>query len=245
MSHKMTTTILFFVISWIGMYSQTGLDNICNNVSQPHSNNFSFIPINCHNIGIVKNAAKRVNKTSNIIIDCKLKLEYNPEGEAWRCRDIQLILNDTLSLFRSQTLFEVINNDAYTQVSLNEQTSTCLRFLLYELYTKHNSIIKDHYINNDSLMMLYSSKIWQIKINLNGKNIKESHNLLNYTFSFDMPFNPQADKILELILAIKRKMEKDIYKFNDIDYYPQKWIMEMFHDEYYEPYNDIKSINYQ
>lgn len=40
-------------------------------------------------------------------------------------------------------------------------------------------------------------------------------------------------------------MEKDIYNLNDINYEPQNWITETFHDEYYLPYNDISSHNYQ
>ena len=245
MNHKLTVTILFFVISWLGMQADKESDFKSDKVNRTNSNYSNYTSANCPLIKIVDNAVKTTKKLNKRNIVCELNLEYNPESnEAGRIRNIQLILNDSVSLFRSQTLFELING-VYTQVSLNELTLNYIRGLLYELYTNHNSIIKDEYINNDSLFMINGAKIWQIKMNLNGKNIAETHDLLDYTFSFDKPFNLQADKILELILAIKRKIEKDIYKLKGINYEPQKWITETFHDEYYLPYNDISSHNYQ
>ena len=51
----------------------------------------------------------------------------------------------------------------------------------------------------------------------------------------------------ELISVITVKMEQDIFEV-EYSYHrnkPAEWITEMFHDEYYLPYNDINSHNYQ
>ena len=246
MSYKLIAIILFFVMSKIGAYVPKEPDLNSNKGNPVHSNYSNYTTENCYFIKTITNIVTPAPKTHERNIVCELSLEYNPESiEAGRISNIQLILNDSLSLLRSQTLSELINKVAYTQVSLNKLTSTYIRQLLYELYTRHSSIIKDQYINNDSLWMINGSKIWQIKMYLNGRNITETQNLLNYLFSFDKPFNPQADEILDLIKAITRKIEKDIYKLKELDYEPEPWITEMFHGEYYEPYNDINSHNYQ
>ena len=241
MNVKLIFLILFGVITQIVMHADNASDFKCDKVNPNHSN-YSYYTSS------KKDAVNNINtipKTNTCNIVCELNLEYMVSGEAGLIKNIQLILNDSLSLFRGQTLSERINNDSYTQVSLNKLTSNYIRLLLSELYTKHSSIIKDKYINVDSLFMINGAKTWQIELNLNGKEITEVYNLLDYSFSFEKPFNPEADKILELILAIKRKMESDIYKMRDRDYTPEPWIEEMFHGEYYEPYNNINSNKYQ
>ena len=82
-------------------------------------------------------------------------------------------------------------------------------------------------------------------MNMDGKKINEKINISGYAITFDQPFHPQFDRLLELISAITVKMEQDIFRIENADYNQAEWITETFHDEYYLPYNDISSHNYQ
>ena len=73
-------------------------------------------------------------------------------------------------------------------------------------------------------------------MNINGKKINETRNLMHYIF-IDDPYNFPFDKIIQLILAITNKIERDILNMGNIKPEAAKWITEMFHDEFYEPHN--------
>lgn len=77
------------------------------------------------------------------------------------------------------------------------------------------------------------------------KKINEKIDTFDFRFTFDDPFHHQFDRLLELIYAIIVKMEQDIFRIENTDYNQEEWITEMFHNKYYEPYNNINSHNYQ
>lgn len=182
------------------------------------------------------------NTTHNldsVINNCSIGFEYPIDGLEWkRIIEFEIEFNDTASIVTTKRALW-----PSTKVKLKKQVAHYFKSLLYDLYKNYGSIINEH--NVGDLYNVSASFNFSISLNLDGKKIVESYNLLEYMFSYKDPFNPQADRIFELVKAIKRKIEKDIYKLKDLDYEPEPWITEMFHDEYYEPYNEIKSHNYQ
>ncbi len=168
----------------------------------------------------------------SIDIDCCIDIEYNLEG-APIILGAKLILNDSLSLFKYQTAEEYFKKE-YSSITLNKQTADCLRVLLYTLYSNHKYFIKDEYrrkyFSCDSFM-------WDINIVLGGKKIKEKRNLMHY-IAFDEPYHFPFLHILELIVAITDKIERDISPSNNFKPRVANWIKEMFHDKYYLPLSD-------
>ena len=176
-------------------------------------------------------------KSDSIDITCFMERTYPMEGGGfYRC---QIQLNDTLSLFTAFTPFGSV-----TQATLTKQVADYLKSLLYEIYSGHKSVVKDKYINKICAIACITSK-WNITMDMGEKRINESIDVMNYELSFDDPFHPQFNKILTIILAITDKLERDNLNLEYRHYEPEPWITEMFHDEYYEPYNEVKSHNYQ
>lgn len=67
---------------------------------------------------------------------------------------------------------------------------------------------------------------------------------MHYVFSdapFDEPYNFPFVQIIKLIESIADKLERDIFPSNNDKTMKVDWINEMFHDEYYEPCDDINS----
>lgn len=151
------------------------------------------------NISELLNTAIPAN---SININCCLDLEFNLEG-APRIFSIRLILNDTIAIFKFQTMEQYFNKK-YSQVILNKHTADCLRILLCTLYTNHNYLIKDEYRGK---YFSCDSYMWTIKIAINGKKINETRNLMHYV-SFDEPFNFPFIQIRQLIVAITDKLER-------------------------------------
>lgn len=176
----------------------------------------------------------------SIVFDCSIDVEYNPEGCGHsNILNVQLILNDSISLFKIKTKTQYLGKE-YMPITLNKSSVNCLKILLYNLYSNNNSIIADKYIRSNTTYKSSDSYLWKIKINLDGKEIKESHNIAPYMVfddSLNFPFYP----IWQLILAITNKIERDILQLENIKPKAAQWITEMFHDEYYLPYNDINS----
>lgn len=176
----------------------------------------------------------------SIDINCCLDVEFNPEG-ATIIHGIQLILNDSLSLFKYQTIDQYFRGE-YSSVILNKETADCLRVLLYTLYTNHKYIIKDKYQRGKYFSC--DSYMWDINMELGRMKIKERRNLMHYVFSdapFDEPYNFPFVQIIKLIESIADKLERDIFPSNNDKPMKVDWINEMFHDEYYEPCDDINS----
>lgn len=176
----------------------------------------------------------------SININCCLDVEFNPEG-ALLIPKIRLILNDSLSLFKYQTINQYFKGE-YSSVILNKETADCLRVLLYTLYTNHKYIIKDKYQRGKYFSC--DSYMWDINMELGRKKIKERRNLMHYVFSdapFDEPYNFPFVQIIKLIESIADKLERDIFPSNNDKTMKVDWINEMFHDEYYEPCDDINS----
>lgn len=141
----------------------------------------------------------------SIKLHCDLNMEFNPEGgDCDRILFIQLILNDTDALFRAQISDEHFDKE-YTQVKLNKSVTDIFKTLLYDLYSKHDSGVKDEYIDANYLITTAWYK-WNIKLNLEDKKITDFIDISGYCASFKDPFNPQFYKIGELIFAIKREM---------------------------------------
>lgn len=172
---------------------------------------------------------------------CRMEKFYNTEFHRDRIYTCQILLNDSIALLRGQTFVNLP-----VQVTLNKPVSDYIKSLLYNIYSEQKSAIKKQYINEPHDMMSFSSE-WNITMSMEGIKIKESIDVIGYAVTFDEPFHPQFDRLLELIYAITVKMEQDIFEVEYIHnrYKPVEWIIEMFNDEFYESYNDIKSINYQ
>lgn len=168
-------------------------------------------------------------------------MEYYTDVEGWGIEISKLLLNDTLSLLRVQDSYY----SPYIQVTLTDSVSDYIKSLLHEIYSEHKSVVKDQYLNANYYVANVVSK-WDITINLNGTKTTETIDVYNYEITFDNPFWPQFEKLLWLIYAITNKMERDIYFYTlRFDYsQSEEWITEMFHGNYYEPYNDINSTKY-
>lgn len=172
----------------------------------------------------------------SIKLHCDLRMEFNPEGiDCSRILELMLIINDNDALFMTQTSEEYFDKK-YTQVKLNKNVTYLLKTLLYDLYSKHDSGIKNEYIGANHLIITARFN-WKMELSIGNKKITDFIDLSGYSASFKDPFNPQFHRIGELIIAIKREIERDIYKFKDINYKPKEWITEMFHGEFYEPHN--------
>ena len=65
---------------------------------------------------------------------------------------------------------------------------------------------------------------------------------MHYIF-IDDPYNFPFDKIIQLILAITNKIERDILNPGNIKPEAAEWINEMFHDKFYEPYDGVNCKN--
>lgn len=111
-----------------------------------------------------------------------------------------------------------------------------------DIYSEHKSVIKEQYLNEVLAISSVTTKC-KIIMKIDGKMINESIDLSNYEITFDNPFYPQFEKLLSLLFAITDKMSREIDLNTFIVNYsaPEEWITEMFHGNYYEPYNDIKS----
>ena len=195
---------------------------------------------------LTKEAMQSVNTEINpdsIDLDCRIDVSYNFEGRSpSSILNGQLILTDSVSLYKARTK-ENRYIDEYIITTLNKPTANFFKVLLYDLYTSHNSVIKDKYINERHGICASSSEC-HIKLSINGKSINETINIYDYIFSFDDPFNIQFEQILELIYAITNKIEQDILRLKHVNWEVEEWILKTFNDEYYEPYNDIKSNKY-
>lgn len=171
---------------------------------------------------------------------CRMEKIYNTEYHRERIHICQILLNDSIALLRGQTNFE------QCQVTLTKPIADYIKSLLYDIYTENKSGVKDKYINEPRTITTFISD-WNITMNLEGKRINETIDEIGYSITFDEPFHSQFKRLLELIYAITVKMEQDIFEVEYIHnrYKPVEWIIEMFHGEFYEPYNDINSVNYQ
>ena len=176
------------------------------------------------------------NSTHNldsIIKDCSMEITYSSEGSEWnKIRKVKLLLSDTASVVQSQDSRQIVDK-FYSQVTLKKQTADYFKALLFEIYSQHRSVIKDS-ILNEGLARLYHSTSWSIKLNLPGQEINESIKTSDYYYSFEDPFHEQFERIWELIFAIKRKMEYDIYSLKDKGYKMEDWIKEKFDGVFYE-----------
>lgn len=180
----------------------------------------------------------------SIDLNCRIDVSYNFEGRSpSSILNGQLILTDSVSLYKARTK-ENHYIDEYIITTLNKPTANFFKVLLYDLYTSHNSVIKDKYINERHGICASSSEC-HIKLSINGKSINETINIYDYIFSFDDPFNIQFEQILELIYAITNKIEQDILRLKHVNWEVEEWILKTFNDEYYEPYNNINSKKYQ
>ena len=184
------------------------------------------------------------NKTTVDIIDydstgfnCQMESSYSIEG--FGITNCKILMNDTIALFRGQ-----VQNKQFIQVTLTNTVRCYIKSLLYSIYSENKSVIKKQDVNKNDYISSIESK-WYIKMNFEGKRIEEDVDVSSYEASFEDPFHPQFDKIFTVMLAITDKMERDNLNLEFRSYIPEPWIEEMFHGEYYEPYNNINSNKYQ
>lgn len=176
------------------------------------------------------------NTTHNldsIIKDCFMEKTYSIESlEGNRIIKVKLLLSDTASVVQSQDSRQRADK-FYSQVTLKKPTADYFKILLFEIYSQHKSVIKDS-ILNEGLARWSPSASWSIKLKLPNQEINESIKTSDYYYSFEDPFHEQFERILDLIFAIKRKMEYDIYSLKDKDYKMKDWIKEKFDGVFYE-----------
>ena len=158
----------------------------------------------------------------------------------------RIILNDSICYF----LTKENTHDGILLFNLKKDIANYLRSLLYELYSKHKSVLLEgvpqlKYYEDTAMPYL------SIKIRLNGEIIQEIIPYEQYrkiVWSEDFyarAFNELYDRYWDLIYAILIKISIDIYDYPyNVNPTPKPWVTEMFHGEYYEPYNDINSNKY-
>lgn len=69
---------------------------------------------------------------------CRMERTYNSEGAG--LKNCQILLNDTIAIFRGQTMTQQL------QVTLTNAVSDYIKSLLYDIYTENRSAIKGKYI---------------------------------------------------------------------------------------------------
>ena len=235
MANKLTTIFVAIFLSAMIIVANTTTSK-----SKP-DNQFNKYVFN--NEKLSDSIIKYYNRTHNldsIINNCRIGFEYPLDGpEGKRIIEIDIEFNDSASI--------VITRSARvhrSKVKLTKQTADYFKSLLFGIYSEQRSVIKDSILSGDILLISHST-IWSITLNLPNQKIAEYLQTSSVSFNSETAFHPQFKKIQQLVRAIKRKMEKDIYKIKNIDYNPEPWIEEMFHGEYYEPYNNINSNKYQ
>lgn len=196
----------------------------------------SFITVCCNNKAQLNDCAIENISTSSFSEDstgfyCLIEWNDITEGEGIKIG--QISLNDSLSYLRVKDS----NYNPFIQVTLTKPISDYIKSLLYQIYSEHSSAVKDQYINEVTCVTSVTLE-WNVEININGRKINDSINILNYMCTFKDPFYPQFEKLISLKYAITRKMNHEIYKLEYTNYDSDDWITEMFHDEYYEPYED-------
>lgn len=239
MANKLTTIFVAIFLSAMIIVANTTTSN-----SKP-DNQFNKYVFN--NEKLSDSIIKYYNRTHNldsIINNCRIGFEYpldGPEGE--RIIEIDIEFNDSASIVITRSASQIIGGNR-SKVKLTKQTANYFKSLLFGIYSEQRSVIKDSILSGDILLISHST-IWSITLDLPNQKIAEYLQTSSVSFNSETAFHPQFKKIQQLVRAIKRKMEKDIYKIKNIDYKPEPWIEEMFHGEYYEPYNDINSNKYQ
>ena len=158
----------------------------------------------------------------------------------------RIILNDSICYFLTKENI----HDSFLFFSLKKDVANYIRSLLYELYSTHKSVLLDgvpqlKYHENTAMPYL------SIKIRLNGEIIQEiipyrQYSLLVWSEDRNAKaFNEMYDRYWELINAISIKISIDIYDYPyNVNPTPKPWVTEMFHGEYYEPYNNINTNKY-
>ena len=239
MRNKLTTIFVAIFLSAMINVADTTTSN-----SKP-DNQFNKYVFN--NEKLSDSIIKYYNRTHNldsIINNCRIGFEYpldGPEGE--RIIEIDIEFNDSASIVITRSASQIIGGNR-SKVKLTKQTANYFKSLLFGIYSEQRSVIKDSILSGDILLISHST-IWSITLDLPNQKIAEYLQTSSVSFNSETAFHPQFKKIQQLVRAIKRKMEKDIYKIKNIDYKPEPWIEEMFHGEYYEPHNNINSNKYQ
>ena len=240
MRNKLTTIFVAIVLSAMIIVANTTTSN-----SKP-DNQFNKYVFN--NEKLSDSIIKYYNRTHNldsIINNCRMGFEYPLDGpEGKRIIEIGIEFNDSTSIVITRSASHQIIGEHRSKVKLTKQTADYFKSLLFEIYSEQRSVIKDSILSGDILLISHST-IWSITLNLPNQKIAEYLQTSSVSFNSETAFHPQFKKIQQLVRAIKRKMERDIYKMRDCDYNLDPWIEEMFHGEYYEPYNNINSNKYQ
>lgn len=176
----------------------------------------------------------------SINLNCHINLKYDAEGTGQdEVLNIKILLNDSIGIFSIQD-FSLFFNRKFVQFSLSKDVVDCFKALLFDLYTNNNSALTAKPYTADEIHVS-TQTLWKISLHLGEKKIDERFNLDKY-IGFENPFQPQFIKILDLIWAIKYKIDRDLFhikRHRNI----AEWITEMFHDKYYEPYNNVNSNN--
>lgn len=190
--------------------------------------------------------SKSNNSTSNLgDCDMSCSMEYIFMFEAPGLHECKIILNDSIAIFCTEKKW----NQDYLLFTLNNQTANYLKTQFYELYTEHKSAFIDGFTN--FMGVLSFTQECSIKVTIGSKRFKEKIDIIGSILSGDelgiYPFNPQFYRIWRLIEAIRSKI--GVYFYNEYNSHEKQeaepWIEEMFHGEYYEPYNNINSNKYQ
>lgn len=201
---------------------------------------FSFVAFGCIETKTTENnnsCAK--TDLDNNKFDCFI--EYFCAGEVWNTVKCQIILNDTVEVFRIQNR-DQSSYSGYTQLRLNKRTADCFKSLLLELYSEQNTALKEG-IPNERDVISSTQDDLSISLTIGGKEINEFFHITDILYShkdFD-PFRPQFYKIRELINAIILKVEDEKDKSQNKAPITPDWITEKFHDEYYEATNEINT----
>ncbi|MBR6746961.1 MAG: hypothetical protein IKL83_06240 [Muribaculaceae bacterium] len=239
MRNKLTTIFVAIFLS--------AMINVVNTTTSNSKPDNQFNKYVFNNEKLSDSIIKYYNRTHNldsIINNCRIGFEYpldGPEGE--RIIEIDIEFNDSASIVITRSASQIIGGNR-SKVKLTKQTANYFKSLLFGIYSEQRSVIKDSILSGDILLISHST-IWSITLDLPNQKIAEYLQTSSISFNSETAFHPQFKKIQQLVRAIKRKMEKDIYKIKNIDYKPEPWIEEMFHGEYYEPYNDINFNKYQ
>lgn len=239
MRNKLTTIFVAIFLS--------AMINVVNTTTSNSKPDNQFNKYVFNNEKLSDSIIKYYNRTHNldsIINNCRIGFEYpldGPEGE--RIIEIDIEFNDSASIVITRSASQIIGGNR-SKVKLTKQTANYFKSLLFGIYSEQRSVIKDSILSGDILLISHST-IWSITLDLPNQKIAEYLQTSSVSFNSETAFHPQFKKIQQLVRAIKRKMEKDIYKIKNIDYKPEPWIEEMFHGEYYEPHNNINSNKYQ
>lgn len=171
---------------------------------------------------------------SSISMNCDMQI-YSLEFI--NIKSYGIILTDTMSYVRISGGHQEINE--YTQVKLNKNTADALKKLVYDIYYKKGSAIKDNLPEPTVELKCSDDITWTIHGTIKGKTIREEFRISDvketYQYVGVFPFYSEFQELRKLIYDIGEVMAYEFYDFNRFPYDAEHYNKLNLKGKYYDP----------